>query len=385
MMLNRKPIGISRALAAGLVVGILLLDAAIGTAHAKSAEIVIEASSGRVLHAFRPDHRHYPASLTKLMTLYLLFEALEDGRVKLDTRFPVSRRAALQQPTRLGLHKGQSLRVRDAILGLITKSANDAATVVAEGLAKSEVKFAALMTKKARALGMNSTTFRNANGLPNRGQLSTVRDMARLARALYRDFPPYYRYFATQTFRYANRTFTNSNKLLASYPGMDGLKTGYIRASGFNLVASAERGGRRLIGVVFGAGSPKERDRRMIGLLNRGFGTPAHAIPPPPVPKPLLGGWKYAWALQVGAFRDSDTAHTALANNRWNIPSDVGRVVPIVARVRSESGRVMYRARFIGMTETQARQTCRDMSQRGMGCQVVKHDAKDIILGVVGF
>ena len=384
-MLNKRFLGRFCSNALGSLLGVFTFLAADGTADAKRAEIVIEASTGRILHAFRPDHRYYPASLTKLMTLYLLFEALQDGRVTLDTRFSVSRRAALQQPTRLGLRKGDTLRVGDAMLGLITKSANDAAVVIAEGLAGSEIKFAALMTKKVRALGMNATTFRNASGLPNRGQLSTVRDMARLARALTRDFPGYYRYFSTQTFRYANRTYTNSNKLLASYPGTDGLKTGYIRASGFNLVASSKRNGRRLIGVVFGAGSPKQRDRRMIGLLNRGFSVASHPVPPLPEPKPLLGGWEYAWALQVGAFRTSDTAHTALANARRHIPSGVRKLVPIVARVRSDSGRILYRARFIGMDERQARDACRVMSRERIGCQVVKHRAEDIVLNVVGF
>ncbi len=242
-----------------------------GSAQARYASIVIDAESGQVLHAVNADTRNYPASLTKMMTLYMLFDALENGKLTLKQKLPVSKRAAGMPPSKLGLKVGQSIRVEDAILALVTKSANDVAVVVAEALAGKETTFAKVMTKRARTLGMSRTSFRNASGLPNRGQKSTARDMARLAKALMRDFPQYYRYFSTSTFSYRGRTYRSHNKLLRSYKGTDGIKTGYIRASGFNLVTSVERGGRRVIAVVFGGKTSKSRDRHMVKLLNRGF------------------------------------------------------------------------------------------------------------------
>lgn len=242
-----------------------------GSAQARYASIVIDAESGQVLHAVNADTRNYPASLTKMMTLYMLFDALEKGKLTLKQKLPVSKRAAGMPPSKLGLKVGQSIRVEDAILALVTKSANDVAVVVAEALAGKETTFAKVMTKRARTLGMSRTSFRNASGLPNRGQKSTARDMARLAKALMRDFPRYYRYFSTSTFSYRGRTYRSHNKLLRTYKGTDGIKTGYIRASGFNLVTSVERGGRRVIAVVFGGKTSKSRDRHMVKLLNRGF------------------------------------------------------------------------------------------------------------------
>jgi D-alanyl-D-alanine carboxypeptidase len=253
-----------------------------GVAASRYAAIVIDADSGRVLHEAYADDRKYPASLTKMMTLYLLFEALEKRRYSIDGFLPVSSRAEGMPPSKLGLRRGSKVKIRDLILALITKSANDAAVVVAESLAKSEVDFAKLMTAKAKALGMLRTEFRNASGLPNRYQKSTARDMATLARALIRDFPQYYRYFSTAKFSYKGRSYGNHNSLLKSYSGADGIKTGYIRASGFNLVASAERGGRRLIAVVFGGRTSRSRDSHMTDLLNRGFAEIAQAVLRPP-------------------------------------------------------------------------------------------------------
>ncbi len=253
----------------GLALG-LALSAGSATA-ARYTAIVVDAKSGKVLFARNADRRHYPASLTKMMTLYLTFEALEKGSLKLSTPLKVSRRAAGQTPSKIGLKRGQTIGVEDAILALVTKSANDAATVLAEALGGKESSFAGQMTKKAKVLGMKRTRFRNASGLPNRHQRSTARDMATLALALQRDFPQYYHYFSTREFRYKNRTFKNHNKLLHSYKGADGLKTGYIRASGFNVAISAKRGKRRLIGVVMGGRSPKWRDRKTARLMDVAF------------------------------------------------------------------------------------------------------------------
>ena len=240
-------------------------------AQARYASIVIDAETGEVLRSRNADIRRYPASLTKMMTLYLLFEAIDEGRLSLTSKLKVSKRAAGQPASKLGLRAGSTIRVEDAIKALAVKSANDIAVVVAEALGGTEVEFARKMTRKAQALGMSRTTFRNASGLPNRKQRSTARDMAQLARALMRDFPHRYHYFDDQRFRYSGRVHRTPNRLLDSYRGMDGIKTGYIRASGFNLVASAERDGRRVIAVVFGGKTARSRNSHMASLLDLGF------------------------------------------------------------------------------------------------------------------
>ena len=258
-------------------------------AQAKYAAFVVDAESGEVLFARNSNTRRYPASLVKMMTLYLVFDALEKGELKLNQRLRVSRRASRMPPSKLGLRRGQTIRVKDAILALVTKSANDVAVVVAEALGRTESQFAQKMTKKARRLGMKRTTFRNASGLPNRKQLSTARDMATLARALIRDFPQYYHYFNTKSFKYKGRRYRNHNKLLRTYKGADGIKTGYIRAAGYNLVASSVRDGRRVIAVVFGGKTSRSRNRHTATLLDRGFKRLrmiAKTYPGPPPRKP---------------------------------------------------------------------------------------------------
>ncbi len=233
----------------------------------KFASIIVDAKSGTVLQSSNPDALRHPASLTKIMTLYLLFEQLESGRIKLDSEMEVSAHAARQPPTKLGLRPGQTLRVEDAIKGLITRSANDAAVVVAETVAGDEGDFARLMTRKARALGMTRTVYRNASGLPNDDQVTTARDQATLGRAIQERFPRYYRYFSTVSFNYRGRNIRNHNHLLGKVEGVDGIKTGYIRASGFNLVSSLRRGNRHLVGVVMGGRSAGSRDATMRNLL----------------------------------------------------------------------------------------------------------------------
>ena len=237
----------------------------------KYASIVIDADTGAVLHSVDADEQTYPASLTKMMTLYLTFEALSKHRLQLEHRLPISEHAASMAPSKLSLKPGSSIRVEDAVLGVVTKSANDAAVVLAEGLAGSEESFAQMMTQRARALGMSRTYFQNASGLPNTSQVTTARDMALLGRALIYDFPQYYPYFSTRSFVFAGHVQANHNHLLETYDGADGIKTGFIRASGFNLVASARRNGHRLIGVVFGGQSQPWRDHQMARLLDQGF------------------------------------------------------------------------------------------------------------------
>jgi len=235
------------------------------------AEIVMDAQTGFVLSEKNPDKRLYPASTTKLMTLYLVFEALQNGTLTKSQRLPVSSNAQYKEPSKLGLVAGYTIRTEDAILGVVTRSANDAATVLGEAVGGSETRFARLMTFKAQALGMRNTHFANASGLMDTDNYSTVRDMAILGQALMRDFPREYHYFSTPSFTYAGLVSFNHNKLMKTYPGMDGLKTGYVNASGYNLVASAVHDGKRLIGVVFGGKSPNQRNKTMADLLDAGF------------------------------------------------------------------------------------------------------------------
>lgn len=246
----------------------------------KFASIIVDGNSGSVLQATSPDGIRHPASLTKIMTLYLLFERLESGKMKLDTEMPVSQHAADQDPTKLNLRAGQTIRVEDAIKGLVTRSANDAAVVIAEAIAGDEDDFAQMMTRKARSLGMSKTVYRNANGLPNDEQVTTARDQATLGRAIQERFPRYYRYFATSTFNWRGQSIRNHNHLLGSVEGVDGIKTGYTRASGFNLVTSMRRGNRHLIGVVLGGRSGGSRDAIMRNLLaeNLDKGATTHTV-----------------------------------------------------------------------------------------------------------
>jgi D-alanyl-D-alanine carboxypeptidase len=233
------------------------------------AAIVVDDKSGQVLHEASVDEPRHPASLTKIMTLYLVFEQLEAGNLKLDTQLPVSAFAALRPPTKLGLKTGQTLAVEDAIKGLVTKSANDAAVVVSEAIGGSEEEFAKLMTAKAHALGMAGTTYVNASGLPAEEQITTARDQAILGRAIQHRFPDYYRYFATPSFRYRNMEMRNHNALLGNVKGVDGIKTGYTEASGYNLVTSTRRDERRIVAVVLGGTSNAARDARMRQLIEQ--------------------------------------------------------------------------------------------------------------------
>jgi D-alanyl-D-alanine carboxypeptidase len=231
------------------------------------SSIIVDGNSGATLAANNPDGSRHPASLTKIMTLYLLFERLDAGKMKLDDEMQVSEHASEQAPTKLGLRPGQTIRVEDAIKGLVTRSANDAAVVIAEAIGGDEDDFAKLMTRKARALGMTRTVYRNASGLPNDDQVTTARDQSTLGRAIQDRFPRYYRYFSTVAFNYHGQSIRNHNHLLGSVEGVDGIKTGYTRASGFNLVTSMRRGNRHLVGVVMGGRSGGSRDAIMRNLL----------------------------------------------------------------------------------------------------------------------
>ncbi|ESZ04317.1 D-alanyl-D-alanine carboxypeptidase [Mesorhizobium sp. M1060] len=250
-----------------LAMSFVVADAASSMA-ARSSAIVVDAKTGKVLYSSDANGRRYPASLTKMMTLYLTFEAMAKGRISRNTPVPFSAKAAAEPPTKLGVKAGGAVSVETAILSMVTKSANDSATALGELLGGSESNFARMMTAKARALGMDGTVFRNANGLPDPGQFTTAHDMAMLGIALREHFPQYYGYFSQRSFLYGRQRINGHNRLLGRIKGVDGIKTGYTRASGFNLVSSVSDGNRRLVAVVMGGTSGRSRDNQMAGLIN---------------------------------------------------------------------------------------------------------------------
>ena len=378
------------------VIAAVLLAFATVPAHAKYASIVVDAYNGRVVHADNADTRNYPASLTKIMTLFMVFEALDNGSLTLDWRMPVSARAAGQPPSKLDLAAGDTITVDDAIKALVTKSANDVATVVAEALGGTEIEFARRMTDRAHALGMANTTFRNASGLPNKYQLSTARDMAILARAMLETFPHHYHFFSLENFTHNGRTYSNHNNLLGRYDGTDGIKTGYIRASGFNLVASAERNGTRLIGVVFGGKTQRSRDLHMQDLLNQSWDKASSRLyagaQPEPKPEPPVGMGPVLeplkdlallqpgsgsqapgsgnWAIQVGAYSAFGAAHAAASTAAIRLSNLPAGASVSVTPYRSQ-GTVVYRARLTGFDERSARAQCQQLRRQGNACALV--------------
>lgn len=386
--------------------GVLLFAMLVGAGRAeasKYASIVMEEASGRVLFSRNADSLRYPASLTKIMTLYLLFEDIEAGKISLKSRIPVSKRAAGRSPSKLYLKPGQSINAEQAIYALVTKSANDVATAVAEKLAGTERKFAKRMTRKAKSLGMTRTTFMNASGLPNRRQRSTARDMARLAIAIRRDFPQFYKFFSTKSFSWKGRRFKNHNRLLANYSGTDGIKTGYINASGFNLVAAVERRGVRLIGVVFGGKTSRSRDRHMISILDRQFkraktitvraaaampsalpiAPPRRTADLPEVPATLPNSAHIAarankpgdvpslWSVQIGNFAQRANAHKAAIRAR-RMAVDVLGMTPAHLMLVSRGNMPLWRVRFNNLDEGAARAACAALFSAGSPCIAVE-------------
>ncbi len=258
-------------LALGLALAALPPSVSTASADANDAALVMDAETGEVLYTSNGNESRIPASLTKMMTLYLLFERLESGEINLRTRFRASAYAVSQDPTKLDLEVGNTITAEDAVRALIIRSANDVAVVIAEGIGGTEERFARLMTQRARKLGMTHTTFFNASGLPHPRQRTSARDMAILARALMKDFPQYFHYFSEESFTYGGVLYDTHNKLVTDFPGTNGIKTGYTRASGFNLTSSVERNGRRVIGVILGGATAKERDADMRGMLDSVF------------------------------------------------------------------------------------------------------------------
>jgi D-alanyl-D-alanine carboxypeptidase len=411
--------------AAALLVAVVVLATA-GVAQAASsryAAIVVDDTTGKVLHQVNADAARYPASLTQMMTLYLTFEALKAKKLGMDQRIPVSAHAAGMAPSRLGLRPGETLTVRQAILGLVTKSANDAASALGEALGGTEPKFAVLMTQRAHALGMSHTTFKNASGLPNSKQVTTARDMATLARALHNDFPQYYHFFKTPEFTFKGISYKNHNRLLAGFEGTDGLKTGFINASGFNLVASSVRDDRRLFGVVLGGQTAGWRDARMMSLFDQAYDHSlpagdtmiADAAPPrkpmsskasktksktasrtaliasaqaapnaeqgdtanaslaalPPNRPRAASRPGHGWSIQVGAFSTHGPAQNAANKAKSRLPKTLKG-----ASVAVTSGDdKLYRSRLIGLTEKQAHTACKQLIDRGTACITIAPDS----------
>jgi D-alanyl-D-alanine carboxypeptidase len=371
------------------------------------SSIIVDARTGQVLEAENQDAERHPASLTKMMTLYMTFEALRDRRISLGDQVPVSAHAASMEPSKLGLVPGTNLTVEQAILGLVTLSANDAAAALGEFLGGDEDRFAQMMTLRARALGMAHTTFRNASGLPDPDQWTTAQDLATLARRILTDFPNDYAYFSTPSFVFHRRVIYNHDTMLKTYPGADGFKTGYTNASGHNLVTSSMRGNVRLIGVVLGAGSNVERNIRMATLLDQGFtemnvpvGAPvtmarrqtpapnrlagligsaqaaelprarqaAVQIAPPPPPRAATH-----WAIQVGTYASARDASAAAANARRT--ADGGAVHVEQLKL---NGRPAWRAQVVGLTAPEAQSACSALSRHKTACFVLRPEQGQI-------
>ena len=302
-----KPLSLLKKALFPLIAALTILSGNVAVAQSeKYASIVVDVKSAQVLHDRHADSPRYPASLTKVMTLYMVFDALKSGELTLGEEMPVSVEASRAAPSKLGLAPGSTIKVEDAILALITKSANDVAEVIAERLGGSDSRFAALMTVKARSLGMSNTRFYNPHGLPDARQVSTARDLATLAVRLMQDHSDYYDLFSTRTFTFGPATYKNHNKLLGSVPGVDGIKTGYTRASGFNLMATAERNGNRIVTIVLGGRTGRARDEHVEELLEAAFSAIEMTSPAAPDLRTRL-------AFQAIQNPDS-TELTALAN-----------------------------------------------------------------------
>lgn len=366
--------------------------------QARIASLVIDAENGHTLHENDADGLRYPASLTKMMTLYMVFDALDRGQLTLAQDLDVSSHAASQSPTKLGLLPGQRISVENVILGMVTRSANDAAVVAAEAIGGSEDHFGELMTAKAHALGMTNSQFHNASGLPDPEQVTTARDMSILARALIKNYPGYYGYFSTKSFVFRGRTIGNHNRLLSTYEGADGIKTGFIRASGYNLVASAQRNGQRLIGVVMGSRSSADRARLMTALLDHGFA----GTEPPDVlvaaadgRRPDVGSAAAAalltsaaasssddarssaaassgdWGMQVGSFSGRKQAVTAARRAMKKAGSEASSARIEVSETRQRGGKKLYVARLTGVSREAAVSGCRKIKAGKQACNTV--------------
>ena len=406
----------SLAALAGLSVAGLLASAAPGLANSKYAGIVVDANTGKTLYESSADSLRYPASLTKMMTLYIAFEALKAGKVSKSTRIPVSAYAAGRPPSKLGLRAGQTISLESAIYALVTKSANDVASALGEYFGGSEAGFAKIMTAKARALGMSRTVFRNPHGLPDARQVTTARDMARLGIALREHFPQYYSYFSTRVFTYGKRRYRNHNRLLGKVRGVDGIKTGYTRASGFNLVSSVRSGKRSIVAVVMGGRTgasrnaqmkkliaaylPKASTRDRGNLVARGKAAPVQVAGIPPLPRtdipvpsskpvsvatttsvasasstPLVDPVKTAavppatgWVVQVASMPSRDEAVQFFDRIKGKAGAVLASAEGFTTTFEKD-GTLYYRARFGGFAGKDAAwKACSSLKRRKISC-----------------
>jgi len=388
------------------------------------AAMVVDANTGKVLHAEHENELRHPASVTKVMTLYMLFEQLDKGRLKLTDEIEISSHAAAMAPSKLGLRPGDSITVEEAIKAVVTKSANDVAAAIGEAIGGSEARFAQMMTAKAHSLGMTRTNYANASGLPDPRQVTTARDLTILGRAIQERYPRYYHYFSTSAFHFRGRVIGNHNRLLGNVEGVDGIKTGYTRASGFNLLSSAKRGNRRIVSVVLGGTSGPQRDRTMATLIARTIDNAsstrttmvadaapasdatarlapmAYAATPEPVverPRPVAATTDRTASIPA---RDKPVAHrpqeTRIAKTETRPAIPPGMMIQIgasdnqakandlLAKARSRAtnlkkatsytekvqrgGETLYRARFAGLTERDAEAACKSLKRSGISC-----------------
>lgn len=366
----------------------LLSCALVSGAHASVSSIIIDAETGDVLSSSNADSLRYPASLTKLMTLYITFNALDKGLIKFEDKLPVSCNAANRSPSKLGLKKGETITVRDVVLALIVKSANDCATVLAEGLGYSEENFAKTMTEVAQELGMKNTTFKNASGLPNRAQKTTARDMALLGAAMYHHFPEYYKLFATKKFTYNGRTYYTHNHLLKSFEGADGMKTGFTNAAGYNIVTSAERNGHRVIAVTMGHNTIRQRDTKVASLMKKGLqklamsdhieapnlyaNADTHTYGEPSlIEAATVAGEAPAsdvWAVQIGAFSNYVKARNYAISVKKQLKM-AGAEIDIEPAQKSSA--VIYRSKLVGFEKNEADKTCNSLKKSNKSCIVI--------------
>ncbi len=375
------------------------------------ASYIVDADSGKVLESENPDAPRYPASLTKMMTLYLTFDALKHGTMSLNQTIPVSEHAACQPQTNIALQPGERIAVKDAVLSIVIRSANDSAVALGEAMGGSESGFAEKMTAKARSLGMKHTVFRNASGLPDPGQHTTAHDMAILGMALRRNFPQYFPVFKTESFSYHGLTYVTHNHVMTRYDGVDGIKTGYIRASGFNLVTSVARDGRHLVAVVMGGPTSRARDDKMIALLDQTFTQLASSTAPGDLRRQQLaslsrrsvsaypaagndealegeGGGDLPgddvkpssqagllsqakeWGIQVGAFAHASEATNAASQAMQQAPSQL--VGSKIAVSDDGDGANVHRARLVNLTQAKAEGACQILSNLHEPCFVYK-------------
>ncbi len=328
--------------------------------EAKRAAIIIDYETNQTLFEVNADTLNYPASLAKMMTLYLTFEALDKGVLTWDQKLKVSEVASSRSPSKLYLEVGSYITVKDAVMALIIKSANDVATVISETLAKSEREFAKKMTKKARQIGMKNTNYKNASGLPNRAQLTTARDTAILSKAIINHYPEYYKLFKEEKFSWKGKVFKNHNKLLKSYAGADGIKTGYIRASGFQLAFSAVRNNRRLIGIYFGGDSGKHRDNTLKFLMNKEFGEIGDII---------VSDGKYK--IVVGTFKYKKNAKKQVNIIRKIFPKTLNNKESLIIKRKGQT-RTWYETQFLSFKKNEASKACSLMKKNKIDCFVKK-------------